>query len=192
MTSRADQTPDQAPDQRPDQAPDQAPDQTPGQTPGQEPGQAPDRAGRQAGGSAERDPGQPPFVGVMIQAALRGESGPGPRWSRFPPAGRHRRLATAAWLTVMGGLAVAVGAELSAFSGGAGRPLMCALVAALTVCPLAFLGRSPLVAWRLMTVGLASAGLVTGQVSAWPWSVTGLVLYAIVLFIVAERTQTGL
>jgi signal transduction histidine kinase len=137
-------------------------------------------------------PDQPPFVGVLIQAALKGEAAPGPRWLRFPPRGRHPRLGTAAWLVVIGGLLVAVSAELAAFADGRAQPSACALVAALTVCPLALAGRAPLVAWRLMTLGLASVWLVQGQQGVWPWSPTGLVLYAVVLVIVAERAPSSL
>jgi signal transduction histidine kinase len=134
-------------------------------------------------------PRQLPFVGVMIQAALRGEAAPGPKWLRFPPRGGKPRLGAALWLIALGGLLVAVSAELSAFGHGSAKPWACILAAALTVCPLAVVGRSALVAWRLMTLGLASIILVTGPAQSWAWSPTGLILYAVVLVIVAERTQ---
>jgi signal transduction histidine kinase len=92
----------------------------------------------------------------------------------------------------LGGLLVAVSAELSAFSHGLGQPWACAAVAGLTVCPLLFLGRAPLVTWRLMTLGLAGAALVAGPPGSWPWSATGLALYGVVLVIVAERAQPSL
>ncbi|MDR3106937.1 MAG: histidine kinase [Bifidobacteriaceae bacterium] len=128
----------------------------------------------------------------MIQAAVKGEAAPGPGWLGFPPRGRWPRLATVAWLVVVGGLAVAVSAELAAFSHGRGHPWACVAAAALTAGPLLFLGRAPLVTWRLMTLGLAGVLLVNGPSGSWPWSPTGLALYAIVLVIVAERAQPSL
>jgi signal transduction histidine kinase len=133
-----------------------------------------------------------PFVGVMMRAALKGETTPGPRWLQFPPQGRHPRVGAAVWLVVLGGLLVAVSAELAAFGHGQARPLACILAAGLTVCPLTLLGRSALVSWRLMTLGLASIILVSGPAHSWAWSPTGLVLYALVLVIVAERAQPSL
>jgi signal transduction histidine kinase len=128
----------------------------------------------------------------LIQAAVKGEAAPGPAWLRFPPGGRNPRLMTAVWLVVVGGLAVAVSAELSAFSHRQGQPWACATAAAVTTGSLMFLGRSPMVAWRVMTLGLAGTALVSGPPSSWPWSPTGLVLYAVVLVVVAARAQPSL
>jgi signal transduction histidine kinase len=148
--------------------------------------------------AASATPGEPsnqslaPFLGVMVQAAIKGESAPGPKWLRFPPAGRHPRAGAVVWLIVVGGLLVAVSAELAAFARGSARPWTCALAAGLTVCPLFLWGRSPLVAWRFMTLGLAAVALVHGPAGSWPWSVTGLILYAVIMVIVAERAEPSL
>jgi signal transduction histidine kinase len=97
----------------------------------------------------------------------------------------------AAWLVVIAGLLVAVAAEAAAFAGDAAQPWACAVAAGLTVLPLLILGRSPIKAWRWMTVGLASFALVAGPAHGWAWSPTGLVLYGVVLMLVGAASPTG-
>jgi signal transduction histidine kinase len=93
------------------------------------------------------------------------------------------------WMGVLLGLGVAVVAEMRAFNPTS-MPQSILVAAVLQVLPLCLLGRSPLFTWRFMTLGVAWVAFASpGASTAWPWSVTALVLYAVVLVMVAERSE---
>jgi len=131
-------------------------------------------------------------AGLLVRAAIGPAPLAGPRFIHFPPRGRHALFATIGWFAVLLGVLALVWLETWAFGRGDKDGQEAATVAVLVSLSLAWLGRSPLIAWRLQTVALLFLALAGGSSVPWPWSVTALVLYGAVLYLVAKRYDTPL
>jgi signal transduction histidine kinase len=132
-------------------------------------------------------------LGVLAEAAAGGPAVPGPAWTRLPRPGQRRAgLHWFVWGAVLVGMFAATWGNLLGFAGGTEHLGDCVIVAALMASSLPFLSRSVMVAWRIQTVALVWVLLVSRGDHIWPWPVTVLLVYGLVLVMVGERHRTSM
>jgi hypothetical protein len=134
----------------------------------------------------------PAMRAVLLDAAARTPTGPPGGWL-WPPRGWWTRV-----------FVVLIAAMAIGFSGGAIAQLAVnmgvspdvATIVGLGQCaPLLLAERWPLLAWRIMTAALFVGEIVLPRLEVWPWPVTSVLAFAVVLFQVAiahgRRTTLG-
>jgi signal transduction histidine kinase len=112
------------------------------------------------------------------------------------PAAPGRRRAARVVARVGRGAAVVAGVVITSTTyeyvvdHGYGHPLVALAMSGLTGLPLALLPWRPLLAWRVAWLYLVVAGVVLpmrGDTQPWPWSLTQVLAYGPVLFVLCAR-----
>jgi signal transduction histidine kinase len=129
---------------------------------------------------------------VLLRAVLWASVDPRYRWL-WPPRGWWARLAVAVLAAMTIGFTGGAIAQLGVNMGVSAS--VATLLGLAQGAPLLLAPRWPLLAWRVMTVGLFVGELVQPRPELWPWPVTSVLAYVVTLFLVAiahdRRTIAG-
>lgn len=117
---------------------------------------------------------------ALADAAVREPVTPARRWL-WPQRRDHQVLVMIIWAGLATGLTLGAIAEMSAQTQAS--PSLIAALGAAQAGPLLVAGHRPLLAWRIMSVGMAAGVVVrTGDDVLMPWAVCALIAMVLVLF----------
>ncbi|MDR1212734.1 MAG: histidine kinase [Propionibacteriaceae bacterium] len=126
---------------------------------------------------------------TLTEAAAGGQDRTGPAWLAFPPRAPLTWLKTTLWCVWLGGSLMSSWAIIAEIAPRF-WPGTAMIAAGLLTAPVLLIGRRPLTAWRLQTLGWLLLSALPEGSQEWVWPPCPLVAYGVMVALLAAR-QAG-